>query len=366
MTEWERVPFGWAVADVTSASPRLPRGEYADGGSFPVIDQGAHEIAGYTDDPSVVTSLDSPRILFGDHTRRFKLVSTDFVVGADGVKVLRPDPDFDANFLFRYLESVDIPSAGYSRHFKFLKDVTVPFPPLPEQRRIAAILDQTDALRQKRQESIRTLNALQGAIFEEMFGTPASDGPRVDDLIQGAQYGSSSKAGPSGEFPILRMGNITPSGSFDLSDMKYIDVSDRDREKYLVHAGDVLFNRTNSAELVGKTGQYVDPQPMAYAGYLVRLRPHSAADGAFITGYLNSLHGKATLRSMAKSIVGMANINAREARAIRLPHATAEDRSRYASILTAIRLRRSALVASGEELDALFSSLQHRAFRGEL
>lgn len=283
----------------------------------------------------------------------------------------------DITYLLRYLKSpqalAQYPRLGNgtaerrkSISLDALGRLPVPLPPLLEQRRIAAILDQADALRRTRQESIDALDALAGTIFEATFGAPELQGPRIDDLIHAAQYGTSSKAGSSGEFPILRMGNVTPGGMLDFSDLKYIDVPERDQARYLVREGDVLFNRTNSAELVGKTAQYTEAQPMAYAGYLVRLRPYSQADGAFIAGYLNSRHGKATLRNMAKSIVGMANINAREARGIRLPHSTAALRARYASKVAEIRSRRALLGASAAEFEALFASLQHRAFRGEL
>jgi type I restriction enzyme, S subunit len=143
---------------------------------------------------------------------------------------------------------------------KFEK-LKIPLPPLAEQRRIAAILDQADCVRQKRQYSVHRLNNLSQALFYDMFGDPSVNPKKwplgtIGDLASSTQYGTSAKAGESGDFPILRMGNITPSGAFDFNDLKFIDLPPKDIPKYTVQDGDVLFNRTNSPELVGKTGVY--------------------------------------------------------------------------------------------------------------
>src|SRR5690606_8802639 len=87
---------------------------------------------------------------------------------------------------------------------------------------------------------------------------------------------------------------------------------------YMVYKGELLFNRTNSKELVGKTAVYREEEPMAYAGYLVKLICNERANAEFISAYLNSAYGKAILFSMAKNIVGMANINAEELKKIKI------------------------------------------------
>ena len=108
------------------------------------------------------------------------------------------------------------------------------------------------------------------------------------------------------------MNNITYKGGWDFTNLKYIDIEDKDVNKYLVKYGEVLFNRTNSKELVGKTAVYREQTPMAYAGYLIKLTPNENFNGVFIAMYLNSNYVKSVLYNMAKNIVGMANINAKE------------------------------------------------------
>lgn len=106
----------------------------------------------------------------------------------------------------------------------------------------------------------------------------------ISDLAASIQYGTSKKSAGVGEFPYIRMGNITYEGGWDFSDMKYIDLTEDERSRYLVHSGEVLFNRTNSRDLVGKTAVFRKPQSMAYAGYLVKLVANMHQIEASFTG----------------------------------------------------------------------------------
>jgi len=159
---------------------------------------------------------------------------------------------------------------------------------------------------------------------------------------------------------------LTYSGEMDFSDLKYIDLPERDIEKFTVRDGDILFNRTNSAELVGKTAIFRGVEKCAYAGYLVRLRVNEKADPEYVCAFLNSPFGKAVLRGMCKSIIGMANINAKELQTIRLPIPPVDLQIRFAKVIKNIGLLKNVHRIHLSELDALFASLQDRAFRGEL
>lgn len=249
--------------------------------------------------------------------------------------------------------------------------IKIPLPPLDEQRRIAAILDQADTLRHKRREAIAKLGELRRSAFAHFFGDPSSNlkgwpTGRISDVTSSTQYGTSSKAGEVGEFPVLRMGNITSGGDWMLDDLKYIDLKVNDVGKYTVRTGDILFNRTNSPELVGKTAVFRENQHYAFAGYLVRLRLNDRAHPEYVSAYLNSAHGKATLRGMCKSIIGMANINAKELVSIPLMLPPMVTQEKFAEVVSASITAEKSNNNHLEQLDTLFASLQHRAFRGEL
>ena len=255
---------------------------------------------------------------------------------------------------------------------KNISELLVPVPPIKEQRRIAEVLDRAEEIRSKRREAIAQLDTLIKAIFLEMFGNPVTNPKgftirKIKDLLESASYGTSEKSSSEGEFPVLRMNNITRSGEIDLTDLKYMDLADSQKERYLVRSGDVLFNRTNSAELVGKTAIIRNiSSPMAFAGYLVRLRVNKENDPEYLSAFLNTDYSKRVLRGMCKSIIGMANINATEVQTIKIAQPPLHLQQEFAHRVEAVEKLKIAHRASLSELDALFASLQHRAFRGEL
>lgn len=370
--EWEILPFTKAVKDATSGNVKIQKSDYKDAGELPVVDQGQSLFGGYTSDFNATCKSELPTIIFGDHTRAFKYIETPFALGADGAKVLEPIASLDKRFLFHYFKQLRLESAGYSRHFKFLKETYVPVPPLAEQKRIAAILDKADAIRRKRQQAIQLADEFLRAVFLDMFGDPVTN-PKwlplgtIRDLVESANYGSSAKASEAGgDYPILRMGNITYEGAIDMTDLKYIDLTDKEKPKYLAVNGDLLFNRTNSKELVGKTAVYDRDYPVAIAGYLIRVRTNDKGNSYYISGYLNSAHGKATLQNICKSIVGMANINAQEMQDIPIIIPPVSLQNRYKDIVVSTKEKLAAHQAALNANNELFNALSQKAFSGNL
>lgn len=249
--------------------------------------------------------------------------------------------------------------------------IEIPLPPLEEQRRIAAILDKADELRAKRKEALTLLDSMAQSIFVDIFGDPATN-PKgwqkgtIGDLLVSASYGTSEKSMPDGAVPVLRMNNITRTGELDLSDLKFMNLSESDEERYLARDGDILFNRTNSAELVGKTALFRHDTPMAYAGYLIRLRVSEGNNPEYLAGFLNTPYAKKVLRGMCKSIIGMANINATEIQAMKIGHPPLKIQTEYAVRIGGLRKAKVLHRQMLAKLDALFASLQYHAFRGTL
>ncbi|MDG0871554.1 restriction endonuclease subunit S [Paenibacillus thiaminolyticus] len=251
-------------------------------------------------------------------------------------------------------------------------ELKIPVPPLNEQKKIAAILDKAQSLIDKRKEAIAKLDELIQAVFLDMFGDPQTNKlgfpkGKIKDLVSEAKYGTSKKANDwEGRYPYLRMNNLTYEGFMDYSNIKYIDLDANEEVKYLVRERDLLFNRTNSKELVGKTAVYERSEPMAIAGYLIRVRTNDYGNPYYISAYLNSKHGKATLQNMCKSIVGMANINAKELQNIDIliPDRSFQDKfeRKYKSIIN----ERGIMEAQLTQLETNFNALLQRAFKGEL
>lgn len=172
---WQTKPFTDVFRDATSGNVKISSSDYLAEGAFPIVDQGKKTIAGYHNDSSSLVKSPIPVVIFGDHTRAIKYIDFPFSLGADGTKILVPKVKADIKYLYHYLKSHPLKSAGYSRHFKFLKELKIPFPPLVEQKRIAAILDKADALRRLRQDSIDLTEQLIQSVFIDMFGDPVSN-----------------------------------------------------------------------------------------------------------------------------------------------------------------------------------------------
>ena len=159
---------------------------------------------------------------------------------------------------------------------------------------------------------------------------------------------------------------MTYSGQLDLRNLKYVELTTKDISRYTTQRGDLLFNRTNSKELVGKTAVVDLDDPLAIAGYLIRARTNKRGNPHYISTYLNSKHGKTVLRSMCKNIVGMANINAQELQDIVIAMPPVELQNVFADRLAVVAKQHEVHSCGFEQSKSLFSSLQHRAFQGEL
>ncbi|EPF0102558.1 restriction endonuclease subunit S [Escherichia coli] len=329
----------------------------------------------------------------GSYDLKYLIKKGDLLVGMDGdfnreywkgtdallnqrVCKITPNPEtLDKNFLYHFLQkeldkihaTTDVVTVKHLS-VKKIQDIKIRLPSLKEQKRIATILDKADAIRQKREQAIKLADDFLRAKFLEMFGTPANNIHRfpkgtIRDLVDSVKYGTSAKASiDSGEYPILRMGNITYQGRWDFTDLKYLDLSVKEKDKYLVKEGDLLFNRTNSKELVGKTAVYEEDRPMAFAGYLIRVRPNSIGNNYYISGYLNSIHGKITLMNMCKSIVGMANINAQELQNIEILIPPKHLQDEYEIIYKKIKKGLSIYDKSAMQLQLLASNLSNKYF----
>ena len=171
---WSVIPFEEAICKV-KYTKKIANSEYLSQGLFPIISQEDDVISGYWNNKEDVFSVTSPVVIFGDHTRVLKYVDFDFVLGADGVKILLPIKGLDAKFFMYYLNSCKIPSLGYSRHYKLLKELNVPIPSFEEQTKIVEELDQLSNIIEKQRQQLSELDNLAQSIFYDMFGDPVTN-----------------------------------------------------------------------------------------------------------------------------------------------------------------------------------------------
>ena len=163
------------------------------------------------------------------------------------------------------------------------------------------------------------------------------------------------------------MGNVTSKGELDLENLKNVELADDELVKQVLRVGDVLFNRTNSRELVGKTGLWDGRVEAVAASYFIRVRfrPNAEHPQHFTT-FMNLPSMKRRLAEMARGAIGQANINAQELRSIKIPVPPLPLQKEFATRVTEIRAMQYEQVACRRGLDGLFQSMLHRAFAGEL
>lgn len=253
----------------------------------------------------------------------------------------------------------------------------IPVPPLPVQRRIAAILDQADAVRAMRRDALKELNNLRQSIFLEMFDAALRSAVRFElgDLIEGFRYGTSNKSGEAG-YPALRIPNIT-SGSLDLTELKTVAVTDAEFQRLKLLDGDLLFVRTNgNPDNVGRCTVFsplavsatrYDSGKFIYASYLIRARlKNNTLLPVVLQEYLSAGEGRQALRARCKTSAGQFNINTEGLGTLPIPNFPLSLQESFVTRMQAIERLQVVHRASLGKLDALFTSIEHRAFTGQL
>ncbi len=301
--------------------------------------------------------------------------------GSTEFHVVRARPSHaDARYLLHYLRQQSIRiageqsmtgSAGQKRvPTHFLTSLSLPLPPLAEQRRIAEVLDSAEVLRAKRRAALAQLDNLVLSTFLEWLGPDdrAQRQPLSTAFREPPTYGSMIPPSDRGSWLTLRVGNIQDA-RLDLRDKKYISLPTSARARHSVRNGDLLMARAIASQ--SHLGKCIVAQPggnaWAFDSHLMRIRlnPEVLMPEFFRQWLLTPVGRAAFLRVTRRSSVQF-NVNTKEIAGLRVPMPPIADQRRFARFESETEGTRTALEASLTQLDALFASLQHRAFRGEL
>lgn len=204
---------------------------------------------------------------------------------------------------------------------KQIGEYDVPVFPEKEMLQISDILNNIVCVIKHYKAMIKKYDDLIKARFIEMFGRPFInnlkwESKQIKNVVNEVKYGTSKPSVENGEYKYLRMNNLTYDGRFDLTDLKFISLDNDELEKCVVRKGDVLFNRTNSLDLIGKTADFDFDEDMVIAGYIIRIRLKETIVPKFFSMYMNTDEVKLHLRTIAKGAVNQANINAQELQGI--------------------------------------------------
>lgn len=278
-------------------------------------------------------------------------------------------------------------SAQLNMSTEWLKEYPIPLPPLAEQQRIVdrieSLFANLDEAKEKAQAVLDSFETRKAAILHKAFtgeltakwreehgvGMESWEKKSVGELCISLKYGTAKKSDASGNVVVLRMGNLQ-QGEIDWSDLAYSNDPD-DIEKYKLFPGDVLFNRTNSAALVGKTAIYRGEHPAIYAGYLIKLDyDHDKIIGDYLNYALNTLDAKKYCNSVKTDGVNQSNINAKKIGAYSFNVPSIPEQEKIVSVIQKLLSKeqqaKEAAEAVLDQIDLMKKSILARAFRGEL
>lgn len=254
-----------------------------------------------------------------------------------------------------------------------LADFKVPVPTLIEQKRIVKILDEIikklDKSKENTEINLKNTKDLFNTYLTDILTDKKWEIKKLGQLCEKVEYGSSTKSKQKGSIAVLRMGNIQ-NGKLDWNSLVYSD-DKKDNKQYLLKYNDVLFNRTNSPELVGKTAIYKGEMPAIFAGYLIRIhRKEDLLDADYLNYYLNSKMAMGYGRSVVISSVNQANINGTKLKDYPIPCPALKDQKVITKKLDELSEQTKKLEETYKQklldLEELKKSVLHKAFTGDL
>jgi type I restriction enzyme S subunit len=399
MKSWSRSPIRDVVEPVRSWDPLgagVDKFVYVD---LSAVDQehkrivGAREVRG-SEAPSRARQLIAANdILVSTVRPNLNAVARvpqelDGATASTGFCVLRPKDDrIDPGFLFHWVRGPTFvremtrraTGANYPAvSDRIVLESEIPLPPLCEQRRIAAILDEAEALRSKRKEVLAKLEALAQSLFVDMFGDPVHNPrgwPRVPfrELLDAIESGRSpvclDRPARSGEWGVLKLGAVT-SCEYDPSENKALPEDTAPAAELEVRDGDLLFTRKNTYELVAAVALVHETPPRLLLPDLIfrfRLRPSAAIQPAFLHRLLISPTKRGEIQRLAGGSAGsMPNISKSKLESVMIELPPVDLQKKFSRRMAVIEALKKANRTGLDLAEKLFASLQHRAFRGEL
>ena len=172
-------------------SKKIKRKEFLNEGLHPIISQEKEKINGYWDNADDLFKVNKPVVIFGDHTKTLKYIDFDFVLGADGVKILLANSNISSRYLFYFLNGLDLRDLGYARHYRLLKEIQILYPKsLPQQKQIVAILDKAfeaiDTAKANAEQNLQNAKELFESYLQNVFSTKGDDWEekRLDEVCE--------------------------------------------------------------------------------------------------------------------------------------------------------------------------------------
>jgi len=374
-TSWQTKDFEDCLDKVVYTA-KIQRKDFLETGIFPIVSQEAEFINGYWNNKKDLFKIIKPVTIFGDHTQILKYVDFDFVLGADGVKILQPKKFLDPKFFYYFLQNIDLKSLGYARHYRLLKEFEISYPEsIIEQRRIVKILDvvflKTAKAKESTEKNLQNAKDLFESYLQSVFVNPGKDWEekKLSEICEKITDGThqTPKYFDNG-FIFLSSRNVT-SGKIDWDKIKYIDKKQHleMHKRVRPKINDILLAKNGTTGVAAMVDKDVDFD--IYVS-LALLRAKEMIEPNFLLYFVNSPVAKKQFNKRLKGS-GVPNLHLEEIRevVISFPKFLSEQKSIIAKLdalseqtkkLEAIYKRKLA------DLEELKKSVLKKAFNGEL
>lgn len=304
----------------------------------------------------------------------------------DGWLSLHPKTDHtDPDYLFRVLGAPDtyrkferLASGATVKNLNIdlVRGVQIPLPSLNEQRRIATILDQAEAIRRTRKHALSRFDDLAQSAFRQIVGDPLTNSlgwrddlrlGEVSDIVSGVTKGRKLNGAATRMVPYLAVANVQDR-FLKLDSVKEIEATDSEIARYRLRRDDLLLTEGGDPDKLGRGALWKEELAEAiHQNHVFRVRLSSPdLDPTFLNWLVGSSRGKRYFLRSAKQTTGIASINMGQLKQFPLLIPPLDVQERFAAAIAGIETQTALARRSLEKLDALFASLQHRAFRGEL
>ncbi|HBM9790456.1 TPA: restriction endonuclease subunit S, partial [Escherichia albertii] len=301
-------------------------------GLYPVIDQGQNYISGYINDESKLIKITTPICIFGDHTRIIKWVEHNFVPGADGTKLLKPKDFIYPRYAYYSLCALNIPDKGYSRHFKYFKELKIDIPAWEEQKIIAEKLDtllaQVDSTKARLEQIPQILKRFRQAVLAAAVSGKLTNISPINyfNISQIAQViGGLTKNSKRNNFelqvPYLRVANVYEN-ELRLEDISKIGVQQKELDRVSLEYEDLLIVEGNgSLDQIGRAALWRDEiKECVHQNHLIKVRANrEKISPRFLLFYLMSAQGKAEIINRATSGAGLYTLSISKISSIMVP-----------------------------------------------
>lgn len=370
------MPFEECIEPVVYTT-KIQRKDFLSEGSYPIVSQEEAFINGYWDGQADVFRDNTPVVLFGDHTKVLKYVDFDFVLGADGVKILKPRDFLLPKFFFYQLQTANLDSLGYARHYKLLKELEIRYPDsLPEQRRIVGILDEAfEGIARAKANAEKNLQNAR-AIFESHLQFVFSEAWKRAELVPLRELATDITDGdhlpppkaPTG-VPFITIGNIVKSSrQIDFSNTfkvprSYFDSLKPNRKP---QRGDVLYTVTGSfgiPVLIDSGSEF------CFQRHIGMIRPKANVNSRWLT-YLLLSPQVFSQAEVAATGAAQRTVSLKSLRSFVVPRTAANEQGVIATQLDALAAETQRLARLYEQKQAALGevkkALLHQAFAGNL